>query len=488
MLSMQWMVGAEWLTLSWGHSGAVMLGKILYTMQAFWMPHRHSPYQVPTPTLPSTNTHLTKYQHPPYQVPTPNDVPQWPCSCTFTTPTDPNTTQAQQASHAAWNATIMHPCLLCHIIAKTGMTDQTWAQMRDHGGGQRGTEGIGSVGGARGSRVGDQTWWTKGRHLPCVASPPGTTVWSRTHSLNYAPMPPIIPSSSSHRRALQEGLWVRSVRSSGCGGKCILCWSEESLWDLMRRPNAVCVLYNPRWGAHPQAYSHSLRHMLIPGGKYTSPQHHYSLAGIPHPTWGHATQAFWPLTAPSTLALCTVPGTPKPSTSRSRGWWEHCPPQTFQCTSRHPNATRAYAVWLRRTTQPPPPDRNTPPMPPACDMSPLPSARNMHNLRMPGTTSLCSLTNRGMMVPRRHTKETRRWKDLFFISLILVFKRVLQLMTTQVGFWPVLTSHNCPNDRWQPVRYGLVAGFSTSARRPTGWGSGCAQMGLKTGLDWTQNI
>jgi hypothetical protein len=42
-----------------------------------------------------------------------------------------------------------------HIIAKTRMTDQTWAQMRDCGGGQRGTEGIGSVGGARGSRIGD---------------------------------------------------------------------------------------------------------------------------------------------------------------------------------------------------------------------------------------------------------------------------------------------------------------------------------------------
>jgi hypothetical protein len=61
-------------------------------------------------------------------------------------------------------------------------------------------------------------------------------------------------------------------------------------------------------------------------------------------------------------------------------------------------------------------------------------------------------------------------------------------MTTRVGFWPVLTGHNCPNDRWQPVGFGLVAGCSTSARRPTGWGSSCAQMGLKTGLDWTWNL
>jgi hypothetical protein len=42
-----------------------------------------------------------------------------------------------------------------HMAAKTGMTDQTWAQTQDHGGGQRETEGIGSVGGARGSRIGD---------------------------------------------------------------------------------------------------------------------------------------------------------------------------------------------------------------------------------------------------------------------------------------------------------------------------------------------
>jgi hypothetical protein len=56
-------------------------------------------------------------------------MPQWLCSFTFTTPTDLNIVQAQQASHAAWNATMMHPCLLCHIITKTRMTDQIWAQM-----------------------------------------------------------------------------------------------------------------------------------------------------------------------------------------------------------------------------------------------------------------------------------------------------------------------------------------------------------------------
>jgi hypothetical protein len=130
-----WLVQNGLPSISWGHSGAVMLGKISYTMRALWTPRRHSPYQVPTP----------------------NDVPQWPCLFTFTTPTDPNTTQAQQASHAAWNVTMTHPCPLCHIIAKTRMTDQTWAQMRDRRGAQRGTEGIGSVGGARGSRIGDQT-------------------------------------------------------------------------------------------------------------------------------------------------------------------------------------------------------------------------------------------------------------------------------------------------------------------------------------------
>jgi hypothetical protein len=105
----------------------------LPTMRAFRMPRRHSPYQVPIP----------------------NNMPQWPCSFTSTTPTDPNTAQAQQASHAVWNVTMTRPCPLCHIIAKTGMTDQTLAQTRDCGGGQRGTEGIGSVGGARGSRIGD---------------------------------------------------------------------------------------------------------------------------------------------------------------------------------------------------------------------------------------------------------------------------------------------------------------------------------------------
>jgi hypothetical protein len=104
--------------------------------------------------LPMTQAFRTPRRHSPYQVPTPNNMPQWPCSFTSTTPTDPNTTQAQQASHAVWNATMTRPCLLCHIIAKTGMTDQTWAQTRDCGGGQRGTEGIGSVGGAMGSRIG----------------------------------------------------------------------------------------------------------------------------------------------------------------------------------------------------------------------------------------------------------------------------------------------------------------------------------------------
>jgi hypothetical protein len=129
-----WLVQNGLPSLSWGHFGAVMLGEILYTMRAFRTPCQHSPYQVPTP----------------------NNMPQWPYSFTFTTPTDPNTVQAQQASHVTWNATMMHPCLLCHIISKTGMSDQTWAQMQDRGGGQRGTEGIGSVGGTGGSRIGDQ--------------------------------------------------------------------------------------------------------------------------------------------------------------------------------------------------------------------------------------------------------------------------------------------------------------------------------------------
>jgi hypothetical protein len=44
-----------------------------------------------TLTLPSTNTKRCA------------------CSFTFTTPTDPNTAQAQQASHVAWNATMTHP-------------------------------------------------------------------------------------------------------------------------------------------------------------------------------------------------------------------------------------------------------------------------------------------------------------------------------------------------------------------------------------------
>jgi hypothetical protein len=105
--------------------------------------------------LPMMRAFRTLRRHSPYQVPTPNDMPQWPYSFTSTTPTDPNTAQAQQASHAVWNATMMRPCPLCHIIAKTRITDQTWAQTRDHGGKQRGTEGIGSVGGARGSRIGD---------------------------------------------------------------------------------------------------------------------------------------------------------------------------------------------------------------------------------------------------------------------------------------------------------------------------------------------
>jgi hypothetical protein len=190
-----------------------------------------------------------------------------------------------------------------------------------------------------------------------------TTARSRTHSPNSAPIRLISPPSSLHRRALQERLRVRRIWSSGCGEKCIFLRSEENLWDLMRRPNAVRVLYNPRWGVHPQVYSHSCRHMWIPGGEYTSPQCHYSLAGIPHPTWGHAARAFWPSTAPSTLALRSVPSTPKPSTSRLRGWWEHCPPRTSR---------------RRRTTQPLLSDCDALPTPSACNTSPLPSARDVH--------------------------------------------------------------------------------------------------------------
>jgi hypothetical protein len=72
-------------------------------------------------TLPSTNTK------------------RHACLFTFTTLTDPNTMQAQQASHAAWNVTMMHPCLLCHIIAKTGMTDQHKREIAEGDrGGQKG--------------------------------------------------------------------------------------------------------------------------------------------------------------------------------------------------------------------------------------------------------------------------------------------------------------------------------------------------------------
>jgi hypothetical protein len=88
------------------------------------------------------------------------------------------------------------------------------------------------------------------------------------------------------------------------------------------------------WSAHPQAYLHSCRQPhhtpTMPTNTLRWMTMHCHFRG-----WVHQ---------PPVPLLTSRRTTPKPLTSGSREWWEHCPPRTSQHDSRCPHVMHPHPI------------------------------------------------------------------------------------------------------------------------------------------------